>query len=105
MHAFAISAVGVFATLMLSCVSVTMIDSIRAHGDLHGLSGSNIQAAISASRGCQPGSDLPVTDVRVASPTEIHLYWYGWWGENASYGIMRLVRGKWLCDGAVIVTS
>ncbi len=105
MRAFAICAVCVFATLMLSCVSVTMIEGIKAHGDLHGLSGSDIQAAISASHGCQPGTDLPVTDVQVASPTEIHLYWYGSWGEYASYGIMRLVRGNCICDGAMIVTS
>ena len=104
MHTFAVIVTGGFASLMLSCVSVTMIAGGKAHGDLHGLSRSDIQAAISASRECVPGSDHPVTDVTAASPTEIHLYWTGY-GEHKSYGIMRLVRGKWICDGAVIVTS
>ena len=104
MRTLAVVVITGFASLTLSCVSVTMIAGIRAHGDLHGLSGSDIQAAISASRTCVPGSDRPVTDVAAASPTEIHLYWDGW-GEYKSYGIMRLVRGKWICYGATIVTS
>ena len=81
-----------------------MIGGIRAHGDLHGLSDSDIQAAISASYACKQ-SDLPITDVQVASPSEIHVYWYGSWGENESYGIMRLVKGRWISGGCMIVTS
>lgn len=50
---FAVYAVGAAASFKVSCSSVTMIDGVRAHGELYGLSGSDIGSAISLSRACE----------------------------------------------------
>ncbi len=79
-----------------------MIGGVKAYGDLHGLSGPEIQAAISAYYKLPQGAEKNVREVQVISANELQLYWDSYGG---SYDIMRRVRGKWVHGGGVVVTS
>ena len=91
------------AALLVSCASVTMIGDVSAHGDLHGLSGSEIEAAISSWHATGPKAEI--TDVVVVSAREVHLYSDNYGSDYARYIIMRRVGKKWIYAGQMIVTA
>jgi len=103
---FAPVGLAVLALALCSCETVIVRDGLRISGRTDQVSTADIRAAIDADVQAHHGDRTGTpSQVEVAGPNEVHLYWYGLKWQYAGHHIVRRERGKWQCVGRVIVTS